>query len=204
MAHIGKLLGRLNPKTQSFTDAAGGIPELTPQDVAAALAFVPAGLGRELLCYVWWPNGASYTRTSEAIMDLLAAEWRRRESDMLDAMLMVATPDVGRGRAQDAYRLAHDNRWPSWVRMEHGILQPSKIYARIMGTVLTELRYGHHGDAGSESPKSFSIGERAAMMGIDESAYKRNGAWGRPYEWLLDRCASEVGIAQRQFGRAVA
>ncbi|AFC85899.1 hypothetical protein [Frateuria aurantia] len=205
MAHIGKLLGRLNPKTQTFTDASGGVPELTPQDIAGALAFVPSGLGRELLCHVWWPGGAERTRAQldAAIMELLAKEWRRREDAQLDAMLMVATPDVGRRRAQDAFAQAHKERWPSWGKMEQGILQPSEVYVRIRDAVLMELRAGYFGDADSGAGRAWSDRDRAEMIERSNVTYSTNG-WKRVYEWLLDHCANEVGIAQRRFGRAAA
>ncbi len=53
MAHVGKLLARLNPTTVRYDIGRGGMPELTPQDIAGALAMVPAGLGRELICRLW-------------------------------------------------------------------------------------------------------------------------------------------------------
>lgn len=205
MAHIGKMLGRLNPKTQTYSDSAGGVVELSAQDIAAALAFVPAGLGRELLCHVWWPGGADRTRAQldAAVMELLANEWRIRESAMLDAMLMVATPDVGRRRAQDAYALAHANRWPSWGKVQQGLLQPSPVYAALRDAVLFELRTGHHGDADSGASGAMSGRERAELIGLDEAGYRRNG-WRTAYEWLLDYCANEVGRAQSHFRRAAA
>ena len=43
-----RLVARLNPTTVRYDVGRGGIPDLTAQDIAAALAFVPAGLGREV------------------------------------------------------------------------------------------------------------------------------------------------------------
>ncbi|REN10513.1 hypothetical protein DSI35_10890, partial [Mycobacterium tuberculosis] len=62
MANVRELMARLGPSTVKFDTGRGGTPDLTNQDIAAALGMVPAGLGRELLEACWWPDGAALRR----------------------------------------------------------------------------------------------------------------------------------------------
>lgn len=48
------LASRMGPATQRFdARGGGGRPELTTQDIAAAMSYVQDGLGRELMEAVW-------------------------------------------------------------------------------------------------------------------------------------------------------
>lgn len=59
MGDVRRLLARLNPSTCRFDIGSGGVGGLTPQDVAAALGMVPDSFAREVVCAVWWPDGAA-------------------------------------------------------------------------------------------------------------------------------------------------
>ena len=70
-------MGRLGPTTVKFDiGRGGGKPDLTNQDIAAALGMVPAGLGRELLEACWWPDGAALRRhrLRDAVIALVTPE----------------------------------------------------------------------------------------------------------------------------------
>ena len=57
---VGQLLARMSPQAVNYAAVGGGgQPELTTSDIAAALAFVPKGLGRSVLEAVYWPDGAT-------------------------------------------------------------------------------------------------------------------------------------------------
>ncbi len=140
--HVGKMMARLNPANVRYDIGHGGTPELTPQDIAAALGMTPAGLGRELLQMVWIDGYAQTTldRTLDMIVDMQRAEWMRREQQMLDAVLAVAVHSGGETlrRAQRKYADAHAARWPAWVdNAELGTL--SAGYTRTRQAVLAEL-----------------------------------------------------------------
>jgi hypothetical protein len=136
--HVGRLMARLNPKNVRFDVGSGGIPELTPQDIAAALGCVEEGIGREMLCQVWWPDGARFTEGDllQVLMDAQRLEWMRREDEMLNAMLAVAQSG---SRAQSLFASAHQNRWPSMVKMEHGVPVTNQHYASIRIAVIREI-----------------------------------------------------------------
>ncbi|KAF1711077.1 hypothetical protein CSC70_03890 [Pseudoxanthomonas kalamensis DSM 18571] len=79
MTNPRELLARLNPTTIRYDVGRGGVGALSNQDIAAALAFVPAGLGREVLEACWWPDGAA-----------------RRSHKLRDAVYMHVQPEIAR------------------------------------------------------------------------------------------------------------
>lgn len=222
--HVGKLMARLNPKNVRFDVGAGGIPELTSTDVAAALGMVPAGLGRELLCRMWWPDGADLTARdlSQMLLHCLEKEWARRESAMLDGMLAVAAHRGGDTlrRAQRLYGEAHANRWPKFVAVpETGEL--NSVYPAMARCVVLEIIEPKHcpGCSGrgqvksSTGPKvcercegagtvAYGNTRRARHLGVIESAYRQT--WDRPYTWLLEHATDELRSATRAMERAAA
>lgn len=57
-----KLMARLHASTVNLAGGHGGVPELTPCDIAAALAFVSDPVAREVFCAIHWPEGARLAR----------------------------------------------------------------------------------------------------------------------------------------------
>lgn len=222
--HVGKLMARLNAKNVRFDVGTGGLPELTPQDVAAALGMVPAGLGRELLCRLWWPDGSTLTarELSRLLLGTIQAEWARRESAMLDGLLAVAAHTGGESlrQAQRRYAAAHANRWPKYVvNAETG--ETNKVYENLARCVVFELiepkhcpACGGRGHVRSETgPKkcdrcegagvvSYGNTRRARHLGVLESSYRQQ--WDRPYTWLLDLVTDQLRTATYAMERAAA
>lgn len=89
MANVREMLARLNPQTIRYDIGRGGVPELTNQDIAAALAFVPAGLGREVLEACWWPDGAALrsNKLRDAIYEHVRHELERQMRELSEARL---------------------------------------------------------------------------------------------------------------------
>src|SRR3954465_8474053 len=116
--HTGKRLAMLNPKNCRFDVGSGGIPEVVSEDVAHALGKVQAGIGREVLCLIWWPDGARLTAKDldNYVDKMIRDEWLRRESSMLDAVLAVA---MGGSKAQAVFSTAHAHRWPKLTSMKN-------------------------------------------------------------------------------------
>jgi hypothetical protein len=223
--HVGKLMARLNPKNVRFDVGAGGIPELTSTDIAAALGMVPAGLGRELLCLMWWPDSACYSRPKATAMvnDLMMAEWSRRESAMLDAMLAVSVSTGGTSlsRARRMYDEAHAARWPTMTHVERGITYPVEPYTRMAMAVIAEVvtpRICPHCNGSCEVSSRagpvacdrcegrgtvpFSNTGRAEALRISESNYRNN--WDGVYGWLVTHCTEAVVGAARAMESAAA
>jgi hypothetical protein len=222
-----RLLARLNPTTVRYDVGRGGIPELTAQDIAAALAFVPDGLGREVLCALWWPDGACLSRRSliAAVTRLVGEEWRRQAQALADARVDLGIAQALAGwhgrtsdeqrrnieRAQAAFDEAKAGCWP--------VSLPQRLPALIQA-VITELAApnlcpicGGEGYvfvealraecAGCEGRGSMPVSDRqrAERLGCDEAAFRRS--WVGPYSHILSHLADAEIIARGQFKAAL-
>lgn len=223
--HAGKLMARLGPKNVRFDVGAGGVPETTSTDVAHALGMVPAGLGRELLCRMWWPAAATVNarQLDDLLKEVQVAEWNRREAAMYQGLAAIACHEGGDSlrRAQARYRKAHAERWPKWV-MSVDMGYPNPVYPRIRRAVLLEMADPRQcpacGGAGDvvdgqglkrvcercEGAGQLAHGNtrRAEELRITESAYRQT--WAPPYDWLLDKCSEALRQADHQLGSAMA
>ena len=220
--HIGKQIAKLNPKNCRFDIGSGGIPDLMPTDIAAALGMVDPGIGREVLCRVWWPAGAKMTagQLREMVDVLLREEWARRESSMLDGLLAIAS----RGsRGQGTYAAAHANRWPRLIVREHELPQLAPGYAKVRDAVLDELASaglcqacGGRGTtintdgmgvyrtcAACEGVGHLRLSDRgrAEMAGFSRKTFREG--WSHVYDWLFQRCTDDLHQAERQFQHAL-
>lgn len=221
--HIGVTMARLNPKNVRLDVGTGGTPELSSTDIAAAIAFVPDGLGRELLCHVWWPDGAKLT--AEALDQRLAMlqirEWTRRQEAMqtAEAAFAVATTEHSRLRAKAMLEAAEAKVWPRiLVSLDPVVVRPT--YQAVRRAVLDELAHGGCETCGGRGivnnankyvacktcegsgEHRRSDRSRAAACGLDShSTYVRK--WRKVYEWLLDACVAELEPAERAFRDAL-
>lgn len=194
----------------------GGRPELEATDIAGALAFVPPGLGRELLEFVWWPDGALRRARAldDALKDIQLAEFSRLEAAMYSALAMVACGPSGeaRKRAHAAYAKAHENRWPSWIKRTCPI-ELAEGYELIRFTALEELAKPRacidcegkgmivkrelvtlcarcKGDGRIPYGPSW----RATRLKMKEPSFKKT--WERPYIWLFDLMRDALTTAE--------
>lgn len=212
--HVGRALAKLNPKNVRFDVGAGGIPELTPQDIAAALAFVPSGLGRELLCRVWWPDGAALTKheLDYHLVSMQFGEWRERMDALVTAQLRLATAsnDAQRRRAKIGIEEAQARMWP----------QIDGTFEKIRIGVLTELAEPRNcpdcrgrgimvkRELAIDCDRCKGSGQiargpvwRADALGMKHSSYLQR--WVEPYEWLLSQCTDALAKATREFNHVL-
>lgn len=209
--HIGKLLARLNPGSVRFGAAGGGTPEFTAQDIAAAIAMVPAGLGRELICRLWWPDGAARTakELDRLLMEAQLEEWKRRMDVLVTAQLVYAVADghTAKARADAQLEAAKRTVWPR--------LGPESCYGPVRDGVLRELssaslcaRCSGHGQLRQgigpivacnacfgTGHARFSDRARAALIDRDEATYRR--IWRPVFEWTYAACEDALGPASR-------
>ena len=218
--HVGRLMARLNPKNVRFDVGSGGKPEFTPQDIAAALGMVDDGIGRELLCQVWWPDGAKLTQ--DHLMSILAdaqrAEWLRREAVMAVAVGAVAE----RGdRARSQYALAHATRWPRMVLVSREVPSAAPGYAKVCRAVIAEMcSAGLCGTCRGRTvvfpqdgpvmvcPTCLGSGHqaisqraRAQACEIDWRTFRDE--WAKVYEWTVILCSESLLKAHRQFKASI-
>lgn len=227
MADVRKLLARLNPANIRYDVGRGGLPELTPVDIAGALAFVPAGLGREVFCACWWPDGAALApgALDDAVARLVRAEMdvRHRRWQCARLELHIAQENAlarrvrGEWDKQELTKLearADDAKASCWPWMP-------EMHVRIRRAVLDELSQPNHCPACAgkghvqaaeliaECSECLGRGivpvsdrTRATRIGKAESTYRR--VWRDMYEWLYDRVSEAEVQAARAFSRALA
>jgi len=211
MANVRELMARLGPSTVKFDTGRGGTPDLTNQDIAAALGMVPAGLGRELLEACWWPDGAALRRHKlrDAVIALVTPELRRQQLRLADARTEVGIAEVCMGwagavtaeqrgeRDRAARRLDQikSECWPistleSLPTLAAAVIsevasRPHCATCDGRGQVMSgELLVPCKACAGS-GLGAVSDRRRAAAIGRDEAAYRRT--WKPVFEWLLTK-----------------
>jgi hypothetical protein len=223
MSHHGELMARLNAKNVRFdVGAGGGAPDLTPQDIAAALGFTPNGAGVELVVHVYWPDGAK--RRRDALLAMLThaqlIEHNRREQDVSRALqaVVISTPATKPG-ATHQYSVAHLARWPLWITK----LEPLEVaegYRHICLGVLEELAHPRacpvcngrelrtRRGTKKTCERCFGYGKvsygpswRAKRLGMQRAAFVER--WQAPYLWLLDYAREEMQDAETLLKRAL-
>lgn len=219
--HTGKRLAMLNPKNCRFDVGSGGIPEVVAEDVAHALGRVSAGIGREVLCLIWWPDGARLTaKDLDSYVDqMIRDEWHRRELVMLDGMMAVS---LGGSRAQAAFAAAHAQRWPQIAPVSKELPGIAEGYTMIRNGVLKEIadaglcpdcagRGVAFDDTGLRHECKTCAGEghhrlsdrgRGKACGF-ESWEKFRDRWMAVYDWVFQQCMDDLHKAERQFNKAL-
>lgn len=211
MGNVRELMARLGPSTVKFDTGRGGTPDLTNQDIAAALGMIPAGLGRELLEACWWPDSAALRRhrLRDAVIALVTPELRRQQRKLADARTELGLAEVCMGwagavtaeqraeRDRAAKRLGEVKAqcWPistleSLPTLAAAVIGeiakcPHCTECEGRGNVKTgDLRQPCKVCSGS-GLVAVSDRRRAAALGRDEAAYRRT--WRPVYEWMLSR-----------------
>lgn len=208
MADVRESLARLNPSTVRMDIGRGGVAALSNQDVAAALAFVPAGLGREVLVACWWPAGADHRKLMDGVLAEVDLEWRRQSVLLSNARTDVGMAEAIAGwnrnssieqrqevdRAKARWEAIRDRCWPK----DTGSMLPALVGAcleeiagrqqcpdcegrgeRLRGELRVPCaRCNHTGEVQA------SNAARARAIGRDEASFRRN--WAGVYTWILD------------------
>ncbi|HVJ61527.1 MAG TPA: hypothetical protein VM555_02310, partial [Tahibacter sp.] len=154
--NVRKLMGRLNATTVKFDTGRGGVPELTNQDIAAAVGlcryFIKDPKEADLAPAVFWwlygPEGAPASNSQDArrlVLNEVYREFEARYQAAAVARLAVhnlefdapetrrTQPDYEREleRARAALRQVHASCWPA---------RDMSVYRRIVDTVALEFR----------------------------------------------------------------
>lgn len=207
-------MARLGPSTVKLDiGRGGGKPDLTNQDIAAALGMVPAGLGRELLEACWWPDGAALRRHKlrDAVIALVTPELQRQQRRLAEARTDLGLAEVCMGWGGAATAEQRANRDAAQQRLGRVKAQCWPISTleslpTLAMAVIGEIAHRAH-CAGCEGRGQTLLGEllmtckvcsgsglcpvsdrrRAAAIGRDESTYRAK--WRGVYEWLLQKMA---------------
>jgi hypothetical protein len=214
--NVRKLLARLNPGTMNLRGGGAGGPDLSPEDIAGALGFVPAGLGREVLCFLWWPLGASL-KPAQLMREValiqareharLAAALRNATDRLVDLELVyyssrLAPPEL-RGEIQRAARDRDAAREQSWSYQPEVYANISRaVLAEMAGTTLCPACKGD-GCAHCDGTGAIAISarQRAEAIGRDEAAFRKR--WARVYDFTYRRLRDAEQQAARTMARAL-
>lgn len=225
--NVRKLLARLNPSIARFEVHHGGQPELTPQDIAGALGMIEDRLAREVLCTVWWPDGAQLQRAEldRIVREAQLREWMRlrRELEAARLAVHVAEDDIDgtygtrsgqRAALQRATETLDEVKARQWPAV-------GPVYRAVRQAVLAELATPslcphcegrgevrvhdrllvcQHCEGHGRTPVSDR--KRASMIERDEAGYRR--VWRPVYEWTLALCANAETCGARALERALA
>ncbi|MGH7744817.1 MAG: hypothetical protein ACREQ5_08385 [Candidatus Dormibacteria bacterium] len=205
--NVRKLMGRLNAASPRYEPGSGGIPELTPQDIAAALVFIQDPLARDIFCLLWWPDGSKLTLTDllRRLRQLLMAEFSHRAR-----ALEIARLELHIAECEYAARHSHsdhDHRILAECRQKLGVAKAKRwpadmsLYPVLCGAVLMEVGTGMQcrqcagrgtlmADAlviecsrcGGRGAIPVTDRSRAESIARDESSYRTT--WRGVYEWL--------------------
>lgn len=213
MANVRELLARLNPQTIRYDVGSGGnwADKLSNQDIAAALAFVPAGLGREVLIACWWPDGAMLSRHKlrDAVFALVGPELRRQTMMLSDARTDVGITEAIIGWSGAASAPVRAERDRAKARLEKVAAQcwPRNIMQNLpalAAAVIDEIASAHKcpncqgrrnivheglvkscGTCGGTGLDPDADLRRAKALQTDSRNFVRH--WKPVYQWLLLR-----------------
>lgn len=219
--NVRKLMARLNANSLRYDVGRGGIPELTPQDIAGALGMVSDDLGREIFCHAWWPDGAALRQAELAqrlhslLMEEFSSRYREVEAAKLEAHLMESDapkyrPSAAARRARSIIVEAQRKTWPKSMAK----------YRDVAAAVMMEICAPRHcpqcNGKGTHTAEALvhvcsrcegrgTIATnkvwRAQRLGISEGAYRN--VWKDVYEWLYALVAEREANAARQIWHAL-
>ena len=215
---IDELLGRLEATTVKFDIGRGGIPELTPQDIAAALGMCEDKFA--VLIYEAVAGGTirDIHAVDKAIAHAQFAEWRNRMDRMVTAQLaMVEAECATSDRSQKLWRAkqmlagAKAAMWPA-LKEEHYAQMRKALLAELRSSRICPVCNGRKSvvieNSVVECEHCLGTGRiavsdrsRAGLMNMHHSTYRDN--WKAPYEWMYRTLVEAVARGRSQFGVAL-
>lgn len=218
-----ELVAWLNPQTIRYDVGRGGMPSLTPQDVAAALGAARGRepLGVEIILQRSAPDMAALSARDRRAMiaDMAIREHTRRQRALILAGESKLTAEL-RLELRSATRLdlqhatqrheqARAEAWPklspTWARLIDMVDGELSAHGRCKpcggtGEVWVPTSGGLFARAacrkcGSTGVEQVSGRTRAERIGVDESAWRKR--WQKPHDWLSAECERSRMAARR-------
>lgn len=229
MANVRELLARLNPQTIRYDVGSGGnwADKLSNQDIAAALAFVPAGLGREVLIACWWPDGGSLDRKRLLgwVTHTVRTEWQRQGRALAEAKTDLGIAEAcanwnGRTTPEQRAEVERARNALDRVRAECWPESLSDRLPAIVSACLAEIAYRNHcGECagrgelvrgelvvkcqkcGGNGTLPTSERHRAQSLGMHVETYRER--WAGVYGWILRAMIDAESEAAAALSRAL-
>ncbi|WP_372483781.1 hypothetical protein AB9H29_12080 [Stenotrophomonas sepilia] len=193
---VREKLAQLNPSSVRYDVCPSGAGS-TENPYAMALGFVPAGMGRDLLEYLYWPDGAILRGAAiyQGVVRVAMKEWATRMQAHTDARCTYGLAETLAKYAKDRspatvrnlailqarVAVARDNLWPERLEDKLPMLVPMLLRA---------MKGEKHSNV-----------DRARAMGINESSYRER--WSKVYEWMLTKMIDEEQAAARAMEQAL-
>lgn len=198
MTDVRELLARLNPTTVRMdVGSRGGVACLTNIDIAGALGMVPSGLGRDLLELLHGPDPsrADLVKVMGGITRLAMEERNLRSLTYFDARTNFGIAECIAKFERDHAEGTRRNLVVLKARaaVARGQLFPERLDERMPQIAAVAIGY--------MKGKRLSNRERAAALGMSESAYREG--WAPIVDWLLTQLVDAEQLAAQEFGRAV-
>lgn len=224
-----ELVAWLNPQTIRYDVGRGGMPKITPQDVAATLGMARSAepLGVEIILQRSAPDLAAMSARDRRgmIADIALREHIRRQRALILAGEAKLTAEL-RAELRTATRLdvqcaeqqraaARADAWPrlspTWAKLITLVDMEMATHGRCpvcggTGEVWVPTGTGLASRAqcrkcAGSGVEQVSGRQRADGIGVDEAAWRRT--WAKPYEWLLSECERARLAARRLAARAL-
>ncbi len=227
---VARLLARTGARAARWCErTSGGRPQLTSSDIAATLAFVPDGIGRELLELKYLAGKSETKKVVNIVGKMIYAEWEWQERELLAAQYPAVNdaPGIDRTLAIARLQSLHAKRWPSMIER----IDPFTTvggYSLMVEAALDEFLNpkacpgcrgcGKSYDPGTDLdtldqdardcpqcrgtclvPRSKAA--RGRTMSISDVAFAKN--WAAPYEWVMRRLSDRLAQATDAFLRAL-
>lgn len=193
---VREKLAQLNASSVRYDVCPSGAGS-TENPYAMALGFVPAGMGRDLLEYLYWPDGAILRGAAiyQGVVRVAMKEWATRMQAHTDARCTYGLAETLAKYAKDRspatvrnlailqarVAVARDNLWPERLEDKLPMLVPMLLRA---------MKGEKHSNV-----------DRAKAMGINESSYRER--WSKVYEWMLTKMIDEEQAAARAMEQAL-
>lgn len=227
---MSELLARLNTPTFRLSVGSGGIPDITTQDIAAALGMVRNRFGADALAFLHCPGMIDETRFQVDMLNRLRDECERQNDESVNRELSYL---LNSGRRRTLERLRDFNAgksklWPQFDAANFG--RYASLVASVMGEVKkgalcspckgsgminicrdTEDRLMRMVEGAPLSGMCRSCSgtgthpdpqrARAARMKISQPVFQRT--WATPYAWLLSDFLAAAAEANSEFRSAL-
>jgi hypothetical protein len=216
---IDEMLGRLEASTVKFDIGRGGLVELTPQDIAAALGMCEDKFAAAIFHAAAGGTISNWQALDQMLANVQFAEWRRRADRLITAQLAeveaAMMPHGYRKDAMDHARLmmegARAAMWPQLIEKTYRAIRTAVIAevrsSRVCtvcngrGAVQVDTSIARCSNCLGSGKVAINDTSRAEAIDVDKSNYSR--AWKQVYEWLLREVFDAIPRGRRQFSEAM-